>query len=145
MTRQNFANPMKDARPSVLCAHWLSVFCMLQCFCMLFLLLMSTTLIERQNPAFADFMEDAATVSAEARELAAVCSTAKLDSATQLRTRVLDLPLHHRHAVFAHLLTLGPLNTLLTTCPFDFLQPIAAALLRDSSAEASAEPRASGR
>jgi hypothetical protein len=88
----------------------------------------------------ADFMEDAATVSAESRELAAICSKVKWESATQLRTRVLDMPAHHRHAVFAHLLTLVPLNTLLTTCPFDLLQPIAAALLRDSCAEASAEP-----
>jgi hypothetical protein len=84
----------------------------------------------------AEFLDDTTTVAAEARELATVCSTTEDGgSAVQPRAHLLHLPPHHRHAVFTHLLTLVPLNTLLTSHE-DLLQPIAAALLRDSRAHA---------
>jgi hypothetical protein len=87
-------------------------------------------------------MEDAATVLEESRQLAAICSVSKWAGEAQLRKVVLNLPLQHLHAVFIRLPTLVPLNTLLTTSPFDLLQPIAAALLRNSSAQADEEPGA---
>jgi hypothetical protein len=89
----------------------------------------------------AEFLEDTATVSADVRELATICSaTTSWGVAAQLRTHVLTLPAHHRHAVFKHLLKLMPLDALLTSCPFDFLQPVADALVRDGGAQADGEP-----
>jgi hypothetical protein len=82
-------------------------------------------------------MEHSTTVCAETRALAAACSSTQWADAPVLRAQLLPLPQHHQHAVFSHLLTLVPLNTLLTTCPFNLLQPIVSALLLTGSPDAT--------
>jgi hypothetical protein len=88
----------------------------------------------------ADFLQDIDMIGAVARTLAHECSRAKWEDAAWLREQLLELPRHLQQMVFTHLLSLVPLNKLLTAFPCDLLQPLTAALVSASCADVGSEP-----